>query len=110
MRLWLDDERDPTQNHIKSQFGSEGNEIWVKTADEAIEYLKTGNVAFISLDHDLGTEKTGYDVAKWIEESVFKGTFKMIPWRVHSMNIVGKQPMIQALENAQNMFDNKSQY
>jgi len=52
--LWLDDERDPTNPDIQNGFGSLGNEIWVKTAPEAIDILSGGNVTSVSLDHDLG--------------------------------------------------------
>jgi len=81
--LWLDDERRPP-----SPSQSERDWTWVKTAEEAIELLKSGEVAFASLDHDLadihyiaffehvdGTpyrsdfkEKTGMDVVNWMEE------------------------------------------
>ena len=72
MKLWLDDIRAPWK------FGCIGW-TWVKTADEAIELLKTGKVEMASLDHDLqplhyeqlgygenllfSQEETGYKVA-----------------------------------------------
>jgi hypothetical protein len=49
--LWLDDERKPP-----SFSDSRIPWTWAKTADEAIEYLKTGEVTFTSLDHDLADE------------------------------------------------------
>ena len=75
--LWLDDERDPTDPNIQNGFGSLGNEIWVKTAPEAINILSGDNVTSISLDHDLGEPEAekgnGNDVATWIEEKAFHG-------------------------------------
>ena len=44
--LWLDDERVPP---TFEQCGL--NWTWVKTADEAIEALKSGTIEFVSLDH-----------------------------------------------------------
>lgn len=52
MRLWLDDVRDPVLH------GAIGFH-WVKTAEEAISCLRSGQVRFASLDHDLfcGSER-----------------------------------------------------
>jgi hypothetical protein len=54
----------------------DGFDIHIKTADEAITLLQTGKATLISLDHDLGQEKTGYDVAKWMEENAANGVLK----------------------------------
>lgn len=92
MKLWLDDIRDPTMyGHI--------GWVWVKTADEAIKMLATGNVTQASLDHDLDieatlgntpTEKTGYDVVLWMEEH---NVYPINGVTVHSMNPSGKAKM-----------------
>ena len=84
IKLWLDDNRDPKDPKIQNLFGSTGDEVWVKTMDEAIKYILQGNVEFISFDHDLDnegenpSEKTGYDLANWIEEKAFDGTLNPI--------------------------------
>ena len=84
MKVWLDDEpiRDP---------GSDW--VIVRTADEAIDLLLTGEVEMISLDHDLGDfhegfgEVTGFAVVRWmIENKVFP---KVI--NVHSHNPRAKE-------------------
>ena len=49
MNLWLDDVRNPATH------GAIGF-VWVKTAEEAIDMLKSGAVQFASLDHDLAEE------------------------------------------------------
>lgn len=97
--LWLDDIREP------ERFGHAGW-TWAKTADEAIELLKTGRVRRASLDHDLSidqmlqyhdNEKTGYDVVCWMEENNVwppEGT------KVHSMNPVGAARMEQVISKA----------
>ena len=99
--IWLDDQRDP-QSDIGRQKGATGSETWVKTSHEAIEILKTGNVSFISLDHDLGelSDGSGYDVAKWIEEQAYYGNLSPLKWQVHSDNPVGVRNIKSALEQA----------
>ena len=96
MKLWLDDIRDP------AKFGHIGW-TWVKTADEAIEALKTGQVTQASLDHDLSIgrtlgyddgEKTGHDVVVWMEEN---GVYPEDGVEVHSQNPVGKRRMLMGL-------------
>ena len=90
--MWLDDLRDPMHN------GAIGYE-WVKTVDEAIDLLKTGQVTFASLDHDLSIEatmgnwkkeRTGYDVVLWMEEN---DVWPKDGVRVHSLNPAGKARM-----------------
>lgn len=87
--LWLDDERTMPV----------GFNTHVKTAEEAIELIKTGNVIKISLDHDLGTKSTGLTVAKFIEEQAYYGNIKPINCFVHSQNIVGAKNIKIALDN-----------
>lgn len=92
MKLWLDDIRDP------NLFGHIGWH-WVKTAEEAINLLKTGVVEQASLDHDLtieqtlgniDNEKTGYTVVCWMEEN---NVWPPNGTKVHSMNPVGREKM-----------------
>lgn len=92
LSVWLDDER-----KMPPEFN-----IHVKTASEAIELLKTGRVAKISLDHDLGNPEngTGAQVARWIEEQAYHGTLPQLAWTVHSANPVGRANMTAALTNA----------
>ena len=64
--------------------------------EEAIELLKTEHFNYISFDHDLAEEKTGYDIAKYIVEN-------QIPiadgYKVHSANPVGKFNIEQLLSH-----------
>ena len=113
MMLWLDDVRTPPADGW----------IWVKTADEAIEKLKTGNVTFASLDHDLADEqypwnailginphewfyhmdkypisfkeKTGYDVILWMEEN---NVWPSHGVKCHSQNPVGRKRINTVIE------------
>ena len=100
MKLWLDDIRTPPDDTW----------LWVKTAEDAITWLKTGSVTEASLDHDLAMlhyasalhptlgkiskEMTGYDVVKWmVEHNVWPRVV-----RVHSMNPVGAAAMRQLIQ------------
>lgn len=105
MKLWLDDIRDP------DKFGRAGW-VWAKTATEAIELFRAGEVEQASLDHDLTDEqmvkggfngqvyedghKSGYDVVCWLEshpEFWPKGGVS-----VHSANPSGKKRMQQVVD------------
>lgn len=88
MKVWLDDVREmpPYFTHH------------AKTAEEAIALLQTNQVEMISLDHDLGTILTGYDVAKWIEQHAH--TLNPIKFKIHTLNPVGAHNIKLALRNA----------
>lgn len=93
MILWLDDIRDP------AKYGYVGA-VWCKTAEEAIDLLKTGKVTFASLDHDLSVqatlgmpkrgEKTGLTVVLWMEANQ---VWPKNGVRVHSVNPEGRAKM-----------------
>lgn len=100
VNVWLDDERDPNSPRIQELFGSEAGMIWAKTVPAAINWLKSNHVSWISLDHDLGTTATGYDVAKWIEERAYSGELTRVVWTIHSANVEGSRAMRAALRNA----------
>ena len=90
--LWLDDERDPEKHGYKGW-------VWVKTAKEAINLIGSGNVYKASLDHDLGTKETGYDVVCWMEEY---DKWPVDGTQVHSANPVGRSKMMQAISRYYN--------
>ena len=93
MRVYLDDVRPMPA----------GFDINPKTAKECIELLQVGKVDFISFDHDLGPPEagTGYDVALWIEEHAFLGTFGRVDWIIHSANPVGRRNIESAMGSAE---------
>jgi hypothetical protein len=78
MKVFLDDVRAAPDNWVQARW-----------PDEVIEYLKTGEVTMISLDHDLGDDErgTGYDVLLWIEEQVVTNGFKPPQMLIHSANV-----------------------
>lgn len=95
MKVFLDDCRETPDGWIRC--------YW---PNEVIEYLKTGQVEAISLDHDLGDkpmadaegrqEITGMDVLDWILEQIFweTGVITTPPvMTCHSDNAAGIQNM-----------------
>lgn len=104
IRLWLDDERDPKNPQIQRDFGSFGDEIWVKTQNEAIKQLMGNNVVSISFDNDLGEPESvvgsGYGLAKWIEEKAFLGELNRLEWSIHSKNNVASKFIEMSMNKA----------
>lgn len=109
MKLWLDDIRPAPEGWTH-----------VKTVQDAITFLKTGQVTEASLDHDLGACDEclrGMTEAQWLVEAGYKsmpncdhfGTgYNLVCWmeennvwpsliRVHSSNPVGRQRMQQVI-------------
>ena len=84
MKIYLDDLRPTPEGWIHA--------YW---PDEVIEYLKTGKVDVVSLDHDLGDDDrgTGYDVILWIEEAVATQGFTPPQIKVHSANSAARVKM-----------------
>ena len=97
LKVWLDDER-PMREDCN---------LHVKTARHAIDLLSQGEVEYISFDHDLGMGKTGYDVANWIEEAVFRNNFPRIGWDVHSANPVGAQRIKTVMKKLDQEWDKR---
>ena len=94
IRLFVDDLRDPKEYGLDDA-------VWVKSYGEAVDRLKTGNVSWISFDHDLGEGKSGYDVAKYIEESVHEGNMPCPEWQIHSANPTGRKNIERAMKSAE---------
>lgn len=106
IRIWLDDTRDPKHPDTMRIFGSRGDEVWIKTSQEAMEVLSQNQVEFISFDHDLG-EESDHDanyVAIKIEEKAFYGMCNPIEWRIHSRNPVGSAVIKVAMESADRLW------
>lgn len=100
MKIYLDDLRTaPITWHL------------VKTADECIEKLQTGQVEELSLDHDLSEEhylehfgyqlpsntkpaKTGLSVVDWMVENNIWPSLIIL----HTMNPIGRENMKRTIE------------
>lgn len=83
--VWLDDERDINWNRVPDN----ADAFHCKTYEETIHWLTLCIInqvkAIVDFDHDLGRDKDGYDVAKWIVES----NYPHFSFKIHSMNPVG---------------------
>ena len=88
MKLSVDDYRKAPDNH------------WTvaKNSTEAIIILDSLPVEELSLDHDLGGKKTGYDIICWIEKQMETNNF-IPPQKIicHSSNPVDEQNIELAL-------------
>lgn len=95
MKLWLDDMRPLPKVAPGTQTG------WVlaHSVNEAIEIMKTGEVVFASLDHDLGIWSSeggnGIKLLDWMAEN---NIWPIEGISVHSSNPVGVQQMLALIE------------
>ena len=82
----MDDERTPktTQHPWKV----------VRSYEDAKTHIIMNGVPdYISFDHDLGTEKTGYDFVKWLVDMDMNEKYTIpegFEFNVHSANVPGK--------------------
>lgn len=97
MKLYVDDERPCPDGWILAKTYQEAIQIIFEPGCFAITHL--------SLDHDLGTEKTGYDIACAIEAGAHARHLPEIPFMTcHSANPVGKERINKALSNAKRIW------
>lgn len=123
--LWLDDIRDPNQEHWKQWLDKrieivERNIVWVKNYSEFVQYIEeNGLPTVICFDHDLGKpiemmnaskgkkkarelkskELTGYDCAKWLVEYCLDNDINHISYLIQSSNLPGKININSLLSN-----------
>ena len=92
MQLYLDDLR-PTPEGFDRVYSYE----------EFVAYLeRKGLPDFISFDHDLGEDFSGYDCAKYLVEYCLAHQLPLLDYQVHSQNPVGKENIERLLENFRN--------
>lgn len=90
LRVWLDDVRRAPPGWVH-----------VSWPNEVIDLLRSGEVAQLSLDHDLGDDArgTGYDVLRWIEEQVHTSDFvPPLTINAHSANTAARKRMEAAID------------
>ncbi len=96
MKLYLDDVRPTPENFQR-----------VYNFDEFVKFIADkGLPNFISFDHDLGEEKTGYDCAKFLVDYCLDQNLKLPEFYVHSQNPVGKENIEKLLDNFNKFKDN----
>ena len=89
MPLYLDDLR-PTPEGFDRVYSYE----------EFVDYLeREGLPDFISFDHDLGEDLSGYDCAKYLVEYCLTHKLPLPNYQVHSQNPVGKENIERLLDN-----------
>lgn len=117
--LFLDDERFP--HNVKWMHMPVYPWIVVRNFNEFKSTIEEKGIPkFISFDHDLadqhyqamlkecngeknvdyGTEKTGYDCAKWLVDYCLEHTYKIPDFQVHSLNPIGKENIETYLNNS----------
>lgn len=90
MRIWIDDIR-PIP---------EGYDMWIKSVDDAIDFISThkDEISLLDLDHDAGDYfGQGGDYIKildWLEEQQIS-----LPISIHSGNPVGVRRMRQIIDH-----------
>jgi len=89
MQLYLDDLR-PTPEGFDRVYSYE----------EFVAYLeRKGLPDFISFDHDLGEDLSGYDCAKYLVAYCLEHQRSLPDYQVHSQNPVGRENIERLLEN-----------
>jgi hypothetical protein len=95
----------------------------VRSFDQFAKWIVTNGLPdFIAFDHDLadvhyrmdfsgnkenqGTEKTGYDCAKWLGDYCIQNNLKLPEFVVHSQNPVGKANIQGYLNNVKKFIEN----
>ena len=124
--LFLDDVRNP-DNVTWERFPRDETTFVVRSYDTFVKHITISGVpGFVCFDHDLadehyaamlkentadpvkqleiivdyGSEKTGYDCAKWLVDYCADHNKKFPPYIVHSMNPAGKERITSYIENA----------
>ena len=89
-KLYLDDMRMPR------------NQDWtiVRSYQEFIDWVTNNGVPdYISFDHDLGEEKSGFDCAKWLCNYCLDSHIPLPEFSVHSANPVGRENIESIMNN-----------
>lgn len=99
--LWVDDARNPFEDDWMnfSPIGRSCKVVWAQSYQEAIDFLEKEWPNAICLDHDLGEEKSGYDIAKYIVDRCIDEGKKLPEFASQSANPVGRENIITLLSN-----------
>lgn len=99
--LWVDDARNPMEDDWMnfSPIGRNCKVVWAQSYQEAIDFLEKEWPDAICLDHDLGEEKSGYDIAKYIVDRCIDEGKKLPEFASQSANPVGRENIITLLSN-----------
>lgn len=108
--LWIDDYRNPFENDWLnfSPIGKNCNVVWVKSYHQAIKYLSNFWPDAICFDHDLGENKSGYDIAKFVVNKCIDEKLPLPKYFCHSANPVGRQNILGILQNYEKNCNNSN--
>lgn len=99
--IWLDDIRTPRQIENYAV-------IWCKNYQSVVDWINEhGLPNLIDFDHDLGEEKSGYDVAKFVVEYCMNHNTVLPHYHCHTANPVGRDN-IEGLFESYNRFINEN--
>lgn len=87
--LWIDDERPPVGYDPFNTII-----FMARSYTSAIYFLHNEVIDLVDFDHDLGEQKTGYDIAKYMVENNYPTS---VHFHIHSMNPVGSANIRQLL-------------
>lgn len=101
MRILILEDDQIRVEKFKENFSGYDDLFITDSPTETISKLDSENWDWLFLDHDLGgnifcpsDEKSGYAVAEWLEQNPKKKPKHIV---LHSMNVVGRQKMKQAI-------------
>lgn len=99
--LWVDNIKNPYNNdYINDNFiKQDWKVIWTKSYKETIDFLENNWPNGIFIDYDLGEEKTGYDIAKYIVDKCISNNYKLPHYASQSNNPVGRKNIIDLFRN-----------
>ena len=100
--IWIDDER-PIPHHFYDTYNEENNFYILRASNykaatgwlENIHTFTPDAEVIVCFDHDLGEEKTGYDIAKFIVEN----KIKISAYDIQSMNPIGRLNISELLNH-----------
>lgn len=69
---------------------------------------KNGLPDIVCFDHDLGTEKSGYDCAKYLVNYCQQHNLDIPQYDIQSSNVVGKENIRSLMDNWHRLFISKS--
>ena len=92
--LWLDDFRNP-KDYLVEKY----EVFWAKTYEEFCSHIDCNGLPdVVCFDHDLGTEKSGYDCAKYLVDFCQKNNLDIPQYDIQSSNVVGRENIRSLME------------
>lgn len=108
LSLYVDDIRNPQtlSGELDSFTWFGGYWTLVRTARQAVALIDTGDVEYISLDHDMGLHQLpGMFILGYLYGWMLKNEEHQLPViRIHTANIVQKPKMLEAVKRLERRF------